>query len=112
MKTLDKVRTGQITFAVRDTEIEGVRIKKGNIISIIEGEISLVGNDINEVLEETVHQLTDDDSEYITVYTGKDVKKSQAEAAEKLLEKYEEDEIEVSFRKGSQPLYYYIVSVE
>lgn len=112
VKSLGKVRTGQITYAVRDTEIEGVEIKKNDIISIIEGEISLVGHDINEVLEETVKELADEDSEYITVYTGKDVKKAQLEAAEKLLSSYEEDEIEIVFRKGSQPLYYYIVGVE
>lgn len=112
VKALSRVRTGQITYAVRDTEIEGVKIKKNDIISIIEGEISLVGHDINEVLEETVRELADEDSEYITVYTGKEVKKSQLEAAEKLLSVYEEDEVEVVFRKGSQPLYYYIVSVE
>lgn len=110
---LDKVQTAQITYAVRDTKIEDVEIKKGDIISIIEGEISLVGHDINEVLEETVNQLADaDETEYITVYTGKDVKKEQLEEAEKLLGKYEADEIEVSFRKGVQPLYYYIVGVE
>jgi DAK2 domain fusion protein YloV len=112
IKALDKVVTGQITYAVRDTEIEGVKISKDDIISIIEGDISLVGQDINAVLEETVNQLVDDDSEYITVYTGKDVKKAQIDEAQKLLEKYEDDEIEISFRKGSQPLYYYIVSVE
>lgn len=112
IKALGKVRTGQITYAVRDTEIEDVEIKKGDIISIIEGEISLVGHDINEVLEETVKELSDEDSEYITVYTGKDVKKAQLEAAQKLLAPYEDEEIEVSFRKGAQPLYYYIVGVE
>ncbi|MDO5396807.1 MAG: DAK2 domain-containing protein [bacterium] len=112
VRALGKVRTGQITYAVRDTEIEGVKIKKNDIISIIEGEISLVGHDINEVLDETVRELADEDSEYITVYTGREVKKAQLEAAEKLLSVYEEDEIEVVFRKGAQPLYYYIVGVE
>ena len=112
VKALGTVRTGQITYAVRDTEIEGIEIRKGDIMSIIEGEISLVGHDINEVLDETVNQLVDEDSEYITVYTGKDVKKSKLEEAQRLLEKHEDDEIEVAFRKGAQPLYYYIVSVE
>lgn len=112
VRAMENTATGQITFAVRDTEVEGIKIAKGDIISIIGGEIALVGKNINEVLEETVHQMVDEDTEYITVYTGKDVKKAQAEEAQKLLDKYGDDEIEVSFRKGSQPLYYYIVSVE
>lgn len=111
-KALKKVAVGQITFAVRDTEIDGVKIHKNDIIGIEDGEITVVGEDINDVLEELVKQMSDEDTEYITVYTGKDVKKAQAEDAAQRLSAYEEDEIEVSFQKGAQPLYYYIVSVE
>lgn len=111
-KALDKVQTGQITYAVRDTEIDDVVIKKDDIIGIIGGKIKLVGQDINDVLDEMIAQMSDDDTEFVTVYTGKDVKKNQLEDAEARLAKLEDDEIEVSFKKGAQPLYYYIVSVE
>lgn len=111
-KALEKVSTGQITYAVRDTEIDDIVIRKDDIIGIIEGKIKLVGKDINDVLDEMVAQMSDEDTEFVTVYTGKDVKKQQIEDAEARLSKLEEDEIEVSFKKGAQPLYYYIVSVE
>ncbi len=112
IKALDKVQTGQITYAVRDTEIDDVVIKKDDIIGIIEGKITLVGKDINDILDKMIEQMSDEDTEFVTVYTGKDVKKNQIEDAQKALAKLEDDEIEVSFKKGSQPLYYYIVSVE
>lgn len=112
VKALDSVKTGQITFAVRDTEIEDVHIHKNDIIGMINNDIRVVGADVNDVLEELVKQLIDDDTEYITVYTGKDVKKQQIEDAANRLSSYENDEIEVSFKKGSQPLYYYIISAE
>lgn len=111
-KALDKVRTGQITYAVRDTEIDDVIIKKDDIIGIIDGKIKLVGHDINDVLDEMVAQMSDEDTEFVTVYTGKDVKKNQLEDAQARLAKLEDDEIEIAFKKGLQPLYYYIVSVE
>lgn len=112
VKAMSRTTVGQITFAVRDTEIEGVHIKKNDIIGIIGGEIALVGQDINDVLEEMAQQITNEDTEYLTVYVGKDVKKAQSESAQKLLARYEDEEIEVAFRKGGQPLYYYIVSAE
>lgn len=112
VKALDSVKTGQITFAVRDTEIEDVHIHKNDIIGIINGDIRVVGADVNDVLEELVNQIIDDDTEYLTVYTGKDLKKQQIEDAANHLSSYEDDEIEVSFKKGSQPLYYYIISAE
>ena len=81
VKALDSVKTGQITFAVRDTEIEDVHIHKNDIIGIINGDIRVVGADVNDVLEELVNQIIDDDTEYLTVYTGKDLKKQQIEDA-------------------------------
>ncbi len=107
------VKIGQLTYAVRDTEIEGRNIKKGDILGMTEGKITSVGKDIDDVLESVISDMTDSDTEFITVYCGKDVKKSQAERMRKALEaKYERDEIEVEFKRGGQPLYYYIISVE
>lgn len=110
-KALKSVKTGQITFAVKDTEIEGNSVKKGDILGIDEGKIRYIGTDINRVLEKMIENYADEDTEYITVYYGKDVKKQEtAEICKRIEEKY--PDAEVSFKKGGQPLYYYIVSVE
>ena len=112
-KAIGKVTTGQLTYAVRDTEIDGRKINKDDILGMVENKITSVGKDIDDVLESVVSDMVDEDTEFITVYYGKDVKQSQADRMQKALEaKYESDEIEVSFKKGGQPLYYYIVSAE
>lgn len=107
------VATGQLTYAVRDTEIDGMKIKKDDILGMIEGKITDVGSDADDVLCNVISEMVNEDTEYITVYCGKDIKKPQSDRMLRALEaKYEEDEIEVSFKKGGQPLYYYIISVE
>lgn len=112
-KAIEKVKTGQLTYAVRDTEIGDLKIKKDDILGMIEGKIVSVGRDIDDVLNAVVSEMTDEDTEYITVYCGKEIKQPQADRMLKAFEaKYEKDEIEVSFKKGGQPLYYYIISVE
>lgn len=112
-KAIDKVKAGQITYAVRDTEVEGTPIKKDDILGIIGSDITVVGESRDDVLDALIDNIVDDGSEFITVYYGKDIKKAEAEAAAaRLEEKYAEEEIEVTVRKGGQPLYYYIVSVE
>ncbi len=112
-KAIKNVGTGQITFAVRDTEIEDVQIKKGDILGMVEGDITAVGKEIDDVLEEIISRLVDEDTEMLTIYYGKDVRDKKAAAmAAKFEEKYADDEIEVSLKRGGQPLYYYIVSAE
>ncbi len=112
-KAIGKVTTGQLTYAVRDTEIDGRKIEKDDILGMIENKITAVGKDVDDVLEKVVSNMVDEDTEFITVYYGKDVKKADAERMQKAFEaKYEDDEIEVSMKKGGQPLYYYIVSAE
>ena len=112
-KAADKVKAGQITYAVRDTEVDGKVIEKDDILGISGSEISVVSKDIDKALDELVESIVDEDTEFITVYYGKDIKKAQAEAAAKRLEeRYEEDEIEVSLKSGGQPVYYYIIGIE
>lgn len=112
-KAITKVSTAQLTYAVRDTEIDGKHIKKNDILGMVEGKITRVGKDLDDVLNSVVSEIVDEDTEFITVYCGKDIKKQQAERMQRALEaKYEADEIEVSFKKGGQPIYYYIVSAE
>ncbi len=110
-KAASSVKTGQITFAVRDTEVDKKSIKKGDILGIAEGKINVIGKTPEEVLELLVEDMTDEDSEFITVYCGKGVKKQAvAEIQEKLEILY--PDCEIVFQKGGQPLYYYIISVE
>ena len=105
------VKTGQITFAVRDTSVENQKISKGDILGLKEGKITNVGSNAEEVLFDLVDEMYDDDSEFITVYYGKGIKKQTvSDILENLEEKY--PDCEVSVRKGGQPLYYYIISVE
>ena len=110
-KAAEGVRVGQVTFAVRDTETEELTIQKGDILGICGGKIELTGQNPEEICENLVDVLSDNDSEFLTVYYGADVQKEDAEAlSEKLEERY--PDLEVSVKYGGQPLYYYILSVE
>lgn len=112
-KALAKVKAGQITYAVRNTEIDGKAIKKGDILGLFGSDIEYIRRDLDDVLVEMIADSVDEDTEYVTVYYGKDVKRQTVQRMEKLLsDKYADDEIEVSFKRGGQPLYYYIISVE
>ncbi len=105
------VKTGHITYAVRDTQIEDKEIKAGDVIGINGGQIDVVGGNADSVCEELVAKMVDDDSEFITIYYGGGVDAQQADIlASKLEEKYEDAEILLKY--GGQPIYYYIVSVE
>lgn len=112
-RAAEKVRSGQITYAVRDTEIDGREIKKDDILGISASDISVVGENAEDVLMKLTDSLIDEDTEFITIYFGKDVKKAQAEKiARAIEEKYADDEIEVSLKMGGQPVYYYVVGIE
>lgn len=110
-KAVSKVKTGQVTYAVRDTEIEDKKIQKDDILGLSGSKITAVGKEPENVLLELVEQIADEDSEFVTLYFGEDVTE---EDAQKVAEAIEDklDEVEVSVKYGGQPLYYYIVSVE
>lgn len=105
------VKTGQVTYAVRDTEIDDKTIKKGDYMGIGDKGILSVGPDRDAVIKEMVAEMVDDDSSVITIYYGEDVKEEDAEAIKSALEEAYED-IEVELQNGGQPIYYYIISVE
>ena len=112
-KAIGKIKSGQLTYAVRDTEIDDTKIKKGDILGMLESSIEFVGKNTDDVLEKLIESMIDDDTEFITIYYGKEIKKTEAEAiAKKLEDKYSGDEIEVSVKRGGQPVYYYVLSVE
>ena len=105
------IKTGEITFAVRDTSVEGKEIRKNNIMGISDNGIDAVGTDVEEVTKQLIDTLVDEDSGLISLYYGEDVSKEEAEAfAASLSEKY--DDLDVDIRYGGQPIYYYILSVE
>ncbi|GIM27848.1 hypothetical protein CPJCM30710_05140 [Clostridium polyendosporum] len=107
----DMVKTGSITYAVRDTEMDGVVIKEGNILGLIEGEIKEVGEDVFDVLEKVLDEMIDDESELITLFYGQDCKEEEVDVFfTNIEEKY--SDIDVQCYKGEQPLYYFIISVE
>lgn len=112
-KAAETVKAGQITYAVRNTEVDGRHVSKGDILGLTGDGISYIGKSLDDILVEMIADYIDEDTEYVTVYYGKDIKpKTAAKLQEMLSAKYEDDEIEISFKRGGQPLYYYIVSVE
>ena len=105
------VKTGSVTYAVRDTEIDGIEIKEGNMLGLVEGKIKQVGENKEEVAAKVLENMIDDDCELITVYYGEEVSEEDAEKFEsELSQKYED--FDIQFYKGNQPLYYYLMSVE
>ena len=110
-EAMNSVKTGSITYAVRDTEMDGIEIKEGNILGLIEGKIKKVGTSYCDVAEEVLEEIVDEDSELITIFYGQDLTEEEAEAfAEKIEEKYED--LDVQCYRGAQPLYYFLMSVE
>lgn len=105
------VKTGQVTYAVRDTEIDDKTIKKGDYMGIGDKGILSVGPDRDTVIKDMVAEMVDDDSSVITIYYGEDVKEDDAESIKASLEEAYED-VEVELQNGGQPIYYYIISVE
>lgn len=108
---LEMVKTGQITYAVRDTHIDDKEIHEGNIMGIGDHSILAVGEDIAEVTKETIRLMASEESELISIYYGEDTKEEDAVAlGEALMDEYPDCEVEVY--PGGQPIYYYVVSVE
>lgn len=110
-EAMEMVKTTSVTYAVRDTEVDGKEIKEGNILGLVEGKIKEVGEDPYKVAEDLIDSSVDEDSELITIFYGKDCEEEKVDALiEKLEGKYED--LDVQCYKGEQPLYYFIMSVE
>ncbi|HSJ38377.1 MAG TPA: DAK2 domain-containing protein [Planococcus sp. (in: firmicutes)] len=105
------VKSGSVTFAVRDTSIDGITIKKDDFMGISEGKIVVSNQSLENVTEELAKKLIDEDSEIITILYGEDVTKEDAEKLGEFIESLN-DEVEVEIHNGKQPLYPYILSVE
>lgn len=105
------VKSASVTYAVRDTEIDGIEIKEGNILGLIEGKIKEVGEDPYIVANALLESMVNDESELITIFYGKDSKEAKIdEFIAKAEEKY--SDLDVQCYNGEQPLYYLLISVE
>ena len=105
------VKSGQVTYAVRDTSIDGKEIKTGDYMGIDDAGIQAVGQDITEVVKDLIGAMADEDSELLSIYYGSDVEEEKADAlVEAVQAAYPDFEVEV--HAGGQPIYYYILSLE
>src|SRR5690625_4023674 len=106
-----EVKTGQVTYAVRDTKIDGITIEKGNFMGIADSKIKTSHQDKTETVKLLLKELITDDDEILTVIYGEDIENSEVdELANYIDETYEDIELEVYH--GNQPIYSYILSVE
>ncbi len=111
MEQMELVKTGLITYAVRDTKIDGKEIHQDDIIGLGDEGLLTVGQDIEQAALDSVEALVDDDSELISVYYGEQVEEAKAqELAKAIEEKLPDCDVELNY--GGQPIYYYILSVE
>lgn len=110
-EAIGNVKTGQVTYAVRDSVFDDIEMHEGDIIGIAEGRIQTKGEDVDEVALELVSSLAEDGNDVITVFYGEQVTEEQAKAlADRLKSEMPDCEIEVHY--GGQPVYYYVISVE
>ena len=111
IEEMKRVKTGQITYAVRNTMIDDKEITEGDIMGIADKGIVAVGKEVEDTALETIKTMLDDESELVTVYYGADVTEEQAEG---FLEKVQEvcGDCDVELQFGGQPIYYYLISVE
>ena len=110
-EAMSLVGSGQITYAVRNTNMEGIDIREGNYIGIANGKMSSANERLEEVVFETISKLFKEDSYLITLYYGQDITEEEAiKLSDKISEKYEDIDVEVAY--GGQPVYYYLLSVE
>lgn len=108
---MEHVKTGQVTYAVRNTMIDDMEIHEGDIMGLGDHGMLAVGNSIEKTAIDTLKAMTDEDSELVTIYYGSDVKQ---EEAERVLEMAKEacPNVEIELQDGGQPIYYYLISVE
>jgi len=111
-KAAEKIATGQITFAARDSEFDGHSIKKGELMALLGGKITYVDTDLEKTVMKLLKQMIKRDSQFVTVIYGEDVTEQQAASIEEQIQAKYGDKTEITVINGGQPVYYYIISVE
>ena len=105
------VATGQVTYAVRDTSVNGIEVHKNDIMAMDDTGVRNTGADINDTTLTLLENMADENTELISVYSGEDMTTQQADALlERITERFPDCDVEMNY--GGQPVYYYIVSVE
>ncbi|MBE6728672.1 MAG: DAK2 domain-containing protein [Ruminococcaceae bacterium] len=108
----EKISSGSITFAARDSDFDGHKIKKGELLCMNNGKIAFVDTDIEESVSKLVKVMLKRDSEFLTVIYGEDISDEQAEKIEADLNAKYGDKVEITMINGGQPIYYFFLSVE
>ena len=108
----ERIATGQITFAARDADVDGVKIKQGELMALLGGKITFVDTDLEKTVLKLLKKMVKPSSEFITVIHGADVTEEQAASIEAQIEEKFGSKAEITFINGGQPIYYYILSVE
>jgi DAK2 domain fusion protein YloV len=111
-KSTERIATGQITFAARDADVDGVKIKQGELMALLGGKITFVDTDLEKTVLKLLKKMVKSSSEFITVIHGSDVTEEQAASIETQIEEKFGSKAEITFINGGQPIYYYILSVE
>ena len=111
LTAIESVQTGLVTYAVRDSNINGMSISNGDVLGILESEIEVAGKDATQVTKDIISKMVSSESSVITLFYGNDISADDADIiADYVRNKY--DYLEVELHSGSQPLYYYIISLE
>ena len=111
-RAFERVKTGQITFAARDSEFDGEKIREGDILALENGKLAFVEDDLEKAAYKLTKRLVSSDSEFITIIYGSDVTDVQAESLRMRVEEKFGQRLDVNLILGGQPVYYYIISVE
>ena len=111
-KAAEKIATGQVTFAARDSDFDGHKIKQGEIMAMTGGKIAYVDTDIEKATLKLINKMIKRNSEFVTVIYGEDISDTDAAALERQLNDKYGEKVEITFVNGGQPVYYYIISVE
>ena len=111
-KATERIATGQVTFAARDSDFDGHQIKKGELLAMLGGKISFTETDLEKSVMKLLKQMVKRDSQFITVIYGEDVTDEQAAQLEEQIQAKYGSKAEITVINGGQPIYYYVISVE
>ena len=111
-KAIDHVGTGQITYAARNSDYDGHKIKEGQMLALLGGKLSFTESDLQKAVVKLVRQLIKKDTSFITLITGQDVPTAESEQIENAVRARLPEGVEMAVVYGGQPVYYYIISAE
>ncbi len=111
-KAFERVSSGSVTFAARDSELDGQKIKKNEVLALDNGKLAFTERDVNKAAYKLTKKMVKGDSSYVTVIYGADVSEDKAQMLYDQLSMKFRDKIEITLLHGGQPVYYYLISVE